>query len=597
MLITTEYSGFWYSLFYQLAFVSILLVYLFVCGKKKQPLANSLLIIITGAAFALIGSKLGTYSWADWQYLWAHKSFPAADGKTTIGVFIFGTIGLVLAKRLLKHSFSILDPLAFAIPVALIFQRIGCLFGGCCFGQATALPWGLQYGNYNHACHFHYMEGYIDSPAAFSLPVHPVPIYFILAAIFTLLLIFRFEKRFKAQGSLFLFCVSTLFTFRFLIEFFREAVTNHNLGNHFLGLKMVQWGLLVLLITNVVLIFFNEKKDVNTEGQLQVPAPSFIRALVFALLPLTLLTLGKNWFTVVELTVLRAAILFVFTLLIWMAFKRFTLPRFRFASAGLMALAVLLMGQYPVEKKEEQDLKKRDDKNIGFISGPYFKKKKTQTLTFGYLGRNIDFVYNESESCFGFQDTHEVGPNFGSGGVDYNLMWYKPSNIGVGFGIGGHYSSFQTRVNGGPLMQERLGGITGYFQMEIKEVVGFKAGLNAGRFPVINGDNFDAPILPLLYLRFGPPDRFFLDAGLANDIPFGFMASFFQMGGGIGLRAFEIDNASRLRVGVTKIADNNAIYISSDIYLKQWIVTPTIRLSESTSPNFGLKIGVNLGKE
>lgn len=596
MLISTEYSGLWYTLFYQLAFVATLILFLIVCWRSKKPLTTNLLIAISGATFAIVGSKLGTFTWSDWQHLWIDQTLPIAMGKTTVGAFIFGSFGLVLAKRFLKYPFSILDTLAFVIPIALIFQRIGCLLGGCCFGRPTTLPLGIRYGKDMPICQYHYMEGYIDYPTALSFPVHPVPIYFILAAILTLLLLFRFKRHFKSQGSLFLMTISSLFIFRFLIEFARDPITNHNLSAFFLGLKLIQWLLLLLLTINGSLIFLNERKGKARVAPNFIHEQPFLRTLFFTTIPLTLLTLGSNWFNPVELSVLRIAILLLFGLLLWTAFKKLTIPRFRFVTTGLMVMAVILMAQYPANNDQEKErIKTKDSQNIGIISGDNFQRKKTQTFTFGYLGRSINFDYVGNESCFSAGTLHEVGPNFSSVGLDYNHMWYKYSNVGLGFGFGGHYTTFKTRTNGGPPIRNNLGGLTGYYQMEIKEVVGFKTGLNLGDFPVINGDNFSSPILPLLYLRFGPPDQFFLDAGLGNDLPFGFTASFFQMGGGIGLRAFDIDNSSRLRFGVTKIADKNALYFSGDIYVKQWILSPTIRVSESASPNFGLKLGVNFG--
>lgn len=598
MLISTEHSGFWYVFFYQMAFIAAFFTFIFICWRKKRPLAPSLLIAVSGTVFAIIGSKIGTYAWTDWEQLWMYQKLRVSPGKTTIGAFILGSLGLILAKRMLRYPYSILDSLAFAVPVALFFQRLGCLLGGCCFGTPTLLPWGVQYGDAAPACYFHYLEGHLDYPTALSLSVHPVPVYFMIAAILTFLAVHRLQNRFRAMGSLFLFSISTLFACRFLIELVRDPVTNHSLAGHFLGIKMIQWVLLGLLLINILLIYFNEKavgQNVERPGLSKGPIindrPSPLRSLTLALIPVTLITYGYHWFSPVELTVLRIALLLLLMLLGWQAFQQVTIPRFRLATAGLMAVAVLLMAQYPVPEEEEPQ--RKNSSNVGIITAP--KPRKTQKITFGYLGHHINFDYIGGQSCFGVGDLHEVGPHFSTFGVDYERMWYKSSNVGLGFGAGGHLTSFQTRINGGPLTRENLGGLTAYYQMEVKEVLGFKTGLHLGDFPVINGERFDSPIMPLLYLRFGPPDRFFLDAGVGNDIPFGFSTSHFQMGGGIGLRAFGIDNSSLFRMGVTKIADQDALYFGSDLYIKQWIVSPTVRVSGSAAPNFGLKLGVQLG--
>ena len=61
--------------------------------------------------------------------------------------------------------------------------RLACHVSGCCYGVVTGLPWGIVYGEGSvaHAVHRH-RDWLVDGASA-SLPIHPIALYFSLAAL------------------------------------------------------------------------------------------------------------------------------------------------------------------------------------------------------------------------------------------------------------------------------------------------------------------------------------------------------------------------------------------------------------------------------
>lgn len=93
---------------------------------------------------AFVGAKLPFLLEQDWSGLspWVHW---LSDGKTVLGGIFGGYVSVELAKAWLGVRQGTGD--AFAIPVAagLSIGRIGCFFGGCCYGLPTSLPWGVPF--------------------------------------------------------------------------------------------------------------------------------------------------------------------------------------------------------------------------------------------------------------------------------------------------------------------------------------------------------------------------------------------------------------------------------------------------------------------
>lgn len=73
---------------------------------------------------------------------------------------------LALRKGRKTPIYDRLCDLAFAVPAGHFFGRIGCFFGGCCYGRPTDLPFGVVFP-----------EGSLPYEAYGPVPLHPTQLY------------------------------------------------------------------------------------------------------------------------------------------------------------------------------------------------------------------------------------------------------------------------------------------------------------------------------------------------------------------------------------------------------------------------------------
>ena len=158
------------------------------------------------------------------------------DGFVFYGGLIGGVVaGSLYARRQGWDVLAHLDVFAVAIPLFHVFGRIGCFFGGCCFGVEA--PWGITY---THA------------PIVQSNGVPRVPIQLIEAAcnaaIFCVVLALfvrgRLPQRLIGVYGLLYGCV------RFVDEFWRGDAYRGFLG----PLSTSQWISLLVIAASVVLL-------------------------------------------------------------------------------------------------------------------------------------------------------------------------------------------------------------------------------------------------------------------------------------------------------------------------------------------------------
>ncbi len=182
--------------------------------SEGQPRRGELLVL---AVAALVGGALGAklVEWALHPALFAAAGWGAlVSGRTVLGGFLGGWLAIAFAKRRMKVTGRRGNLLAAPIALGLCVGRIGCFLNGCCYGTATGLPWGVDFGD--------------------GIPRHPTQLYeagFALAALIALRLPWRRRTR---PGRLFgLFMVAYL-AFRLAEEFVREG------ERPFLGLSPYQ---------------------------------------------------------------------------------------------------------------------------------------------------------------------------------------------------------------------------------------------------------------------------------------------------------------------------------------------------------------------
>ncbi|HEY3329378.1 MAG TPA: prolipoprotein diacylglyceryl transferase family protein [Capsulimonadaceae bacterium] len=143
------------------------------------------------------------------QLIFAHE-----PGKSVLGALAGGYLVVAIYKRRLGIRRATGDLFAVALSAGEAVGRFGCLFGGCCYGRATAMPWAIaQHGAMRH----------------------PTQLYLAAASAAILAVLLVLERRRPPENTLFYVQGVLYCTARFTIEFFRDTSTLA------LGLTSAQW--------------------------------------------------------------------------------------------------------------------------------------------------------------------------------------------------------------------------------------------------------------------------------------------------------------------------------------------------------------------
>lgn len=123
------------------------------------------------------------------------------------------------------------DAAAAVIPLGIFFGRLGCFFGGCCFGLITEHPWGLSFPGGSPASLKHAELQLLAHSGQDSLPVHPTQLYESLGclAISAYLLLWLAPRK-RFDGQVLLACLGLYAALRFGLEFLRADDRGSLLG-------------------------------------------------------------------------------------------------------------------------------------------------------------------------------------------------------------------------------------------------------------------------------------------------------------------------------------------------------------------------------
>lgn len=145
----------------------------------SNPVKNRYLVVLAASLpFGLVGARLipivqdtvlaGRLTW----------------GLLTTGGLVFygGMLAVLAAMRLGCRLWGLppwplLDTVCRYAPLGHAFGRLGCFFGGCCFGAVTTGPLGLRFPAGSPAYLQHRLLGLLPPGAVASLPVHPSQLY------------------------------------------------------------------------------------------------------------------------------------------------------------------------------------------------------------------------------------------------------------------------------------------------------------------------------------------------------------------------------------------------------------------------------------
>lgn len=226
---------------------------------KKQKVSEQLFEPLFMYCFVgiLLGARLGHCLFYEphyylnhiWEMLLPIKT--TADGWRFIGYQGLashgGTIGLMLAlflySRKTKLPFMwILDNIAITTPIVAAFIRLGNFMNSEILGRTTDSPLGIIFAQ-------------VDN-----IPRHPAQLYEAIAYLLIFIGAWFIYKKFPKRvgtGFYFGYCLATIFTFRFFVEFIKEVQVDFEQG---MTLDMGQWLSIPFMIIGIYYMITSIKK-------------------------------------------------------------------------------------------------------------------------------------------------------------------------------------------------------------------------------------------------------------------------------------------------------------------------------------------------
>jgi phosphatidylglycerol:prolipoprotein diacylglycerol transferase len=213
--------------FETLAYAAAFRVYLWLRRRNGDALAdaNRWWVICAAAGGALTGSKM-LYWFEDPRLTLAKLHNPEflLGGKTIVGALIGGLIAVELMKEFLGITRRTGDLFAVPLCAGICIGRVGCFLTGLddhTFGRATALPWGVNFGD--------------------GVARHPTQLYEIIFAAALGVFLWTRMNREHREGDIFKMFMVAYFSFRLACDFLKPDV------RVFMKLTSIQWACVVML--------------------------------------------------------------------------------------------------------------------------------------------------------------------------------------------------------------------------------------------------------------------------------------------------------------------------------------------------------------
>jgi len=255
-------------------------------GEESLPWAAVIAASVLGA---VVGSKIYMSQMEAWGPALGAGVLPEVHGKNLLGA-VAGTLVATWGLRgLLGVRPRFEDALGLVLPVAILVGRFGCFFAGCCHGTAADVPWAMRYGAGSIAHRQHVAEGLLAPVAAGSLAIHPAQLYEILLMAPLIAGVFWAHRRLKRRGSTLLVTLIGYGAIRFGQEFLRYG------GEVQLGLKPVQWALLVVVCLAAMALSLRERSPAPVTTKPAVPVAGW-RLTVLSTLGVLAVWMAWTWF-------------------------------------------------------------------------------------------------------------------------------------------------------------------------------------------------------------------------------------------------------------------------------------------------------------
>jgi phosphatidylglycerol---prolipoprotein diacylglyceryl transferase len=218
-------------LFETLAYVIAARLYWRAAATAPQPAARERFLLLGCAVFgAAVGSKM-LHVLEHLPALLARRDVALwLGGKSVLGGFLGGTLGVEIGKRMIGWRAPTGDAWVTPIAAGLVIGRIGCQLSGVwdqTYGVATSLPWGWNYGD--------------------GIPRHPVAAYEMIGV--SLLWLFVRRRWQEGAGARFAALLFGYCALRLVLEFLKPPFGSLAPGTLpvalYASLTAIQWAALV----------------------------------------------------------------------------------------------------------------------------------------------------------------------------------------------------------------------------------------------------------------------------------------------------------------------------------------------------------------
>lgn len=226
-----------YSLMVSLGIIAGLIYYFWDANKRGANGEKVVIIVSAALFFGMIGAKLPLLL-MNYKFIGTRPDI-WFEGKTIVGGFLGGILGVILIKKLFKIQLKMGNVIAPAVALGMGIGRLGCFLNGCCYGIPWS--WGVDFGD-----------------GILRLPTQLFESWFHLTAF---VLLIRFKDKFTVPGIFFKYYISAYLVFRFFCEFFRENERMWGVLTLYQGLALIG-----LFFINDKLLKNLRKKHVNKVG-------------------------------------------------------------------------------------------------------------------------------------------------------------------------------------------------------------------------------------------------------------------------------------------------------------------------------------------
>ena len=196
------------------------------------------------------------------------------SGGVFYGGFLAGAgVGYLLVRRFRLPWWKVADAFAPGIALGQAIGRQGCFAAGCCWGEPTSLPWGVQFTDAGHAV----------TGVPTGVHLHPTQLYESFAALAIFAFLFWLHRRKLFSGQVIL-CYAVLYGLtRFLIEFVRDDPRGDIAGLTTLtGLSTSQMISLLVGLSGLILLILRWRRAAAlrsaSAAEDETPAPTPTRA-------------------------------------------------------------------------------------------------------------------------------------------------------------------------------------------------------------------------------------------------------------------------------------------------------------------------------